>query len=207
MMIQHHDGLTHPEQLRALGNTWLIHIYNDKHRITAGKLHCLLVADNLPLRIILMMSEVIHHRLHGGTDFIKNNMCLTPQRTCHPVNPNSCAKAVHIRDTVSHNEYIFLAGNNFTESLRLHTSLDTGILLYLLALATVIYNRLWCFDYSLVSASPKCKVDCCSCILTVLRISRRIQTHTDACRYCHFISDIYSLDFFQNIKSGFLHGK
>ena len=193
MMIQHHDGLTHPEQLRALGNTWLIHIYNDKHRITAGKLHCLLVADNLPLRIILMMSEVIHHRLHGGTDFIQDNVCLTPQRTCHPVNPNSCAKAVHIRDTVSHNEYIFLAGNNFTESLRLHAGLDTGILLYLLALTTVINNILRCLYNCLISASSKRQINRIARELIILRIGQTIQTDTDADGNRHFISDINGL--------------
>ena len=56
---------------------------------------------------------------------------------------------------MSHNEYIFLAGNNFTESLRLHTGLDTGILLYLLALASIVNDILRCLYNRLISAASE----------------------------------------------------
>ena len=94
---------------------------------------------------------------------------------------------------MSHNEYIFLAGNNFTESLRLHTSLDTGILLYLLALASIVNDILRCLHNRLVSAPPKCEINRIARKLIILRIGQTIQTDTDADGNRHFISDINGL--------------
>ena len=88
-----------------------------------------------------------------------------------------------------------------SRSMSFYSCLDTGILLYLLALAAVVGNALRRLDDRLVTAASQRQINGGTGKLVVLRIGQSIQTDTDTDGHRHLVADVHRLDLFQQIKT------
>jgi len=87
----------------------------------------------------------------------------------------------------------------------LHTGLDTGSLLDLFRLSTIVRNLVSGFDNGLIAAPSKGQINGILGPSKGLAVGNGIHSHTDAHGHRHFITDVDLPDFIQNRKAAGLN--
>ena len=207
-MIQHHHRLTAFQQFRTFRNAGLAHIHYYQYRIVPHHLQRLRIVHDHIFFIAVAVPKHIDHRLHRRPDIIQHNMGRLIQCPGNPVDSYRGAKAVGIPHPVSHNIYFIFNRYDLLKCVCLHSGLNTGALLHLLALTAIIGNILRYLHHRLVTAASQRNINRITGKLIILRIAESVKSHTDADRHSHLITDIDRLDIFQQIKAAFLqlHG-
>ena len=201
MVVQYYDGFAEAKQIRALRDGGFIDIHHHQNRIAARHINGLLAGNDHILVIFRVVLKQFYQRLYRSSSLIQYNVSLSAEGLGDPVNTHRRTEAVHIRHPVSHDNDTILAGDDFPQGMSFYSCLDTGILLYLLALAAVVGNALRRLDDRLVTAASQRQINGGTGKLVVLRICQSIQTDTDTDGHRHLVADVHRLDLFQQIKT------
>ena len=80
---------------------------------------------------------------------------------------------------MSHNHNMLTALDNLPQRMGFDPCFYTGVLLYLLAVSTIVDNIFTLFNHNLVAAPAQCQVDCHTGIFIILIISITADTDSD----------------------------
>ena len=110
------------------------------------------------------------------------------------------AESIHIKHLMSHYDDFILILKQLFECMSLYSGFYSGLLFHSLSLAAKISYIIFSLYHGLISASSKRHIHGHSCKLIVSCKILTSVSYTDTQSDTHFITDIYSLYIFQDIK-------
>ena len=138
MVIEDHDRLTCPEQIRFVDDGWTVTVDHHEHGTVIHHLQRLRTGDEHILRIVSALQEALLQRQNRCRHRIFDDVAALSEFRHHPIYTGGRTEAVHIAVRMAHDEHAVPCFQELLEGLCLHTRLHSGCLLLRLRLPTEV---------------------------------------------------------------------